>query len=66
MDTIEARVLDKLESQEQMSAPEFKELAGGVSRKWAIPLLEYLDRNKVTLRVGDVRKLHPSRRKPGS
>jgi selenocysteine-specific elongation factor len=65
MSTIEARVLDKLESQEQMSAPEFKELAGGVSRKWAIPLLEYLDRNKVTLRVGDVRKLHPSRRKPG-
>jgi selenocysteine-specific elongation factor len=62
IDTIEGRVLDKLQDQELMSAPEFKELAGGVSRKWAIPLLEYFDRNKVTLRVGDVRKLHPSRK----
>jgi selenocysteine-specific elongation factor len=27
----------------------------GVSRKYAIPLLEYLDRERVTRRVGDVR-----------
>jgi len=26
-----------------------------VSRKYAIPLLEYLDRERVTRRVGDVR-----------
>ena len=32
----------------------FKELAG-VSRKYAIPLLEYLDRERVTRRVGDER-----------
>jgi len=32
----------------------FKDLAG-VSRKYAIPLLEYLDREKVTRRDGDVR-----------
>ncbi|MGD9630135.1 MAG: selenocysteine-specific translation elongation factor [Pyrinomonadaceae bacterium] len=32
----------------------FKELAG-VSRKYAIPLLEYFDREKITLRVGDSR-----------
>jgi selenocysteine-specific elongation factor len=32
----------------------FKELAG-VSRKYAIPLLEYLDRNGVTRRDGDER-----------
>jgi selenocysteine-specific elongation factor len=32
----------------------FKDLAG-VSRKYAIPLLEYLDREHVTRRVGDVR-----------
>jgi selenocysteine-specific elongation factor len=59
---LEAAVVEKLATQEQMSAPEFKELAGGVSRKWAIPLLEYFDRCRVTLRVGDARKLHPSRR----
>jgi selenocysteine-specific elongation factor len=34
----------------------FKELAG-VSRKYAIPLLEYLDRERVTKRVGDEREI---------
>jgi selenocysteine-specific elongation factor len=37
-----------------ISVPAFKELAG-VSRKYAIPLLEYLDRNGVTRRIGDDR-----------
>jgi selenocysteine-specific elongation factor len=32
----------------------FKDLAG-VTRKYAIPLLEYLDREHVTKRVGDER-----------
>jgi selenocysteine-specific elongation factor len=27
----------------------------GVSRKFAIPLLEYLDRERITRRTGDVR-----------
>ena len=34
----------------------FKELTG-VSRKYAIPLLEYLDRERVTKRVGDIRQI---------
>jgi selenocysteine-specific elongation factor len=38
----------------RFKVPEFKELAG-VSRKYAIPLLEYLDRNGVTQRMGDER-----------
>ena len=29
----------------------------GVTRKYAIPLLEYLDRERVTRRVGDVREI---------
>jgi selenocysteine-specific elongation factor len=33
---------------------QFKELAG-VSRKYAIPLLEYLDRERITRRAGDKR-----------
>jgi len=34
----------------------FKELTG-VSRKYAIPLLEYLDRERVTRRVGNAREI---------
>jgi selenocysteine-specific elongation factor len=34
----------------------FKALTG-ISRKYAIPLLEYLDRERVTRRVGDVREI---------
>jgi selenocysteine-specific elongation factor len=34
----------------------FKELTG-VTRKYAIPLLEYLDRERVTKRMGDVREI---------
>jgi selenocysteine-specific elongation factor len=34
----------------------FKQLTG-VSRKYAIPLLEYLDRERVTLKQGDKRRI---------
>ncbi|REJ76132.1 MAG: selenocysteine-specific translation elongation factor [Acidobacteria bacterium] len=37
-----------------ITVPEFKDLAG-ISRKWAIPLLEYFDAIKVTRRAGDKR-----------
>jgi selenocysteine-specific elongation factor len=40
----------------RMDVAMFKELTG-VSRKYAIPLLEYLDRERVTRRVGDVREI---------
>jgi selenocysteine-specific elongation factor len=39
---------------ERLSIGSFKELTG-VTRKYAIPLLEYLDREHVTRRVGDER-----------
>jgi selenocysteine-specific elongation factor len=39
---------------ERLGVADFKDLAG-VSRKYAIPLLEYLDRAGVTRRVGDYR-----------
>lgn len=38
----------------RISVPAFKELAG-ITRKYAIPLLEYLDRERVTRRAGDER-----------
>jgi len=40
----------------KMDVALFKEMTG-VSRKYAIPLLEYLDRERVTKRVGDAREI---------
>ena len=39
----------------EMAVAEFRDMLG-TSRKFAIPFLEYLDSNKITLRVGEVRK----------
>jgi selenocysteine-specific elongation factor len=39
---------------ERISVPAFKDLTG-ITRKYAIPLLEYLDRERVTRRAGDER-----------
>ena len=39
---------------DRISVPTFKDLTG-ITRKYAIPLLEYLDRERVTRRVGDER-----------
>jgi selenocysteine-specific elongation factor len=48
---------------ERFSVPEFKDRFG-LSRKWAIPLLEHLDSTGVTRRVGDERMIvRPSERK---
>jgi selenocysteine-specific elongation factor len=40
----------------KIDVAKFKEMTG-VTRKYAIPLLEYLDRERVTRRVGDVREI---------
>ncbi|SKA77391.1 selenocysteine-specific elongation factor [Paucidesulfovibrio gracilis DSM 16080] len=53
---IQESVRTFLRENDEMSAPDFKTLTG-LSRKYAIPVLEYLDREKVTVRVGDVRRL---------
>lgn len=39
----------------EMTVAEFRDLLG-TTRKYALPLLEYLDSSKITLRVGDIRK----------
>jgi len=50
-------VLTFFATHEDLGPAEFKELTGGLTRKFIIPLLEYLDKEKVTMRVGDVRRL---------
>lgn len=39
----------------EMTVAEFRDILG-TTRKYALPFLEYLDSNNITLRVGDVRK----------
>jgi len=39
----------------EMTVADFRDLLG-TTRKYALPLLEYLDSNKITLRIGDIRK----------
>jgi selenocysteine-specific elongation factor len=40
----------------EMTAASFRDLIGS-SRKYTIPLLEYFDRDGLTIRIGDIRKL---------
>jgi len=50
------RVVDALRRNGSLTTQDLKDLAG-TSRKFAIPLCEWLDRERVTLRVGDRRTL---------
>jgi selenocysteine-specific elongation factor len=55
LEEMKARLAEYKEGKgERISVPVFKELTG-VTRKYAIPLLEYLDRERVTRRAGDER-----------
>jgi selenocysteine-specific elongation factor len=56
LEKAKAALIDHLTSHGEITAAAFRDLLG-VSRKTAIPLLEYFDRTGLTLRVGDVRKL---------
>jgi selenocysteine-specific elongation factor len=56
LDELRARLRAFLESSGSITAQQWKELTGQ-SRKYAIPLAEHFDAEKVTLRVGEIRKL---------
>ena len=53
---LHARLIEYFATHEKLSTQAFKEMTG-LSRKFLIPLAEYFDREKVTLRVGDERLL---------
>ncbi len=57
---LHGKLLEHFASHEKLSTQTFKELTG-LSRKFLIPLAEYFDREKVTLRVGDERLLRRTR-----
>jgi selenocysteine-specific elongation factor len=56
LDELKQKLLALFEEQEEISTPQFKELTQ-TSRKYTIPLLEFLDASRFTIRVGDVRRL---------
>jgi len=61
IDTVKAAVGRHLMQHGSMTAATFRDLFG-TSRKYAIPLLEYFDRDGLTVRVGDTRQLRERRR----
>jgi selenocysteine-specific elongation factor len=56
LDALKDRVIAFLKENEEISTPQFKDITG-VSRKYAIPIMEFFDRSQVTVRVGDNRVL---------
>jgi selenocysteine-specific elongation factor len=56
LDELRRRIAAQKAKSPKIDVAMFKELTG-VSRKYAIPLLEYLDRERVTKRVGDAREI---------
>ena len=56
IEAVQLKLLGHFAAHERLSTQAFKELTG-LSRKFLIPLAEYFDREKVTLRVGDERVL---------
>ena len=53
---LKKRLVDFLKSHGEITTPQFKEMTGA-SRKYVIPLIEYFDAKKITIRVGDNRRL---------
>jgi selenocysteine-specific elongation factor len=57
MAEIKQRVRDWFAAHEEIDHTVLRELTGGLSRKYLIALLEYFDRERLTIRVGDARRL---------
>lgn len=56
LNDIKSKLIDRIRSTGGITPSKFQELTGS-SRKYNIPLLEYFDKERVTLRVGDQRVL---------
>lgn len=56
-DKIKEALIRWFDDHDSVDLAAFKTLSGDLSRKYLIPLLEYFDKEKITMRVGDVRAL---------
>ncbi len=50
-------LLDWFRTHETLDLAEFKTISGNLSRKYLVPLLEYFDKERLTMRVGEARRL---------
>lgn len=57
LEDLKARVRAQKAVNPRMDVAAFKEITGGLTRKHAIPLLEYLDRERITRRTGNEREI---------
>lgn len=57
----EEKLVDFIAGHGEITVGQFRDLLGGTSRKFAMPLLLYFDATGVTVREGDVRMLRPDR-----
>jgi selenocysteine-specific elongation factor len=60
LENLQQRLIEHLQKEKEIDAQGFKTLTG-LTRKFSIPLLEYFDKNKITIRVGDKRILREKR-----
>jgi selenocysteine-specific elongation factor len=56
LEQLKEKLVAFIKAEGEIDAPRFKNLTG-LTRKFSIPLLEYFDRVKLTLRIGDTRRL---------
>jgi selenocysteine-specific elongation factor len=56
IDDLKNGLVSYLKANGEIDTPQFKEMTG-VSRKYTIPLIEFFDATKVTIRIGDIRRL---------
>jgi selenocysteine-specific elongation factor len=61
---LRARVRAHLEREGELTTSDYKALIG-TTRKHAVPLMERLDAEKLTVRRGEARRLHPAHGAPG-
>ncbi len=57
MQDIEEKVRKWFEAHDDLDPSSLKDILDGISRKYLIAILEYLDRERITIRVGDKRQL---------
>ena len=56
IDSLKAKLIAYLKENKEMTISQFKEITES-SRKYSTPLIEYFDKVRVTIRVGDKRIL---------
>jgi selenocysteine-specific elongation factor len=64
-ENLREKLITYLKRNKEITTPQFKEITGA-SRQYAIPLIEYFDQIKLTLRVGEKRVLRTTAQDPGT